>query len=141
MLALAEKLKAPVIKALLGKAVIPDDSPHCLGGIGLLGTAPSQDAMQECDTLIMAGTSFPYIEFLPKPGQAKVIQIDIDPTRIGLRASADVGLVGDCATVLELLMKFLPAEGGQRLPREIAAPHGVVEPADGRSAAPGRTSR
>ncbi len=107
VLALAEKLKAPVIKALLGKAVIPDNSPYNLGGIGLLGTAPSQDAMQECDTLIMAGTSFPYMEFLPKPGQAKVIQIDIDPTRIGLRANADVGLVGDCAAVLSLLDKFL----------------------------------
>jgi pyruvate dehydrogenase (quinone) len=108
VLQLAEKLKAPVIKALLGKAVIPDDSPYNLGGIGLLGTAPAQDAMQECDTLIMAGTNFPYIEFLPKPDQAKVIQIDIDPTRIGLRANADVGLVGDCATVLNLLVKFLP---------------------------------
>ncbi|HLI85735.1 MAG TPA: thiamine pyrophosphate-dependent enzyme [Bryobacteraceae bacterium] len=110
VLALAEKLKAPVIKALLGKAVIPDQSPYCLGGIGLLGTAPSQDALHECDTLIMAGTSFPYIEFLPKPGQAKVIQIDIDPTRIGLRADADVGLVGDCAAVLDLLLKFLAAK-------------------------------
>ncbi len=108
VLELAAKLKAPVSKALLGKAVIPDDSPYSLGGIGLLGTAPSQDAMQECDTLIMAGTSFPYIEFLPKPGQAKVIQVDIDPTRIGLRANADVGLVGDCAQVLDLLVKFAP---------------------------------
>src|SRR5579872_5548706 len=108
VLALAGKLKAPVIKALLGKAVIPDDNPYSLGGIGLLGTAPSQDAMQECDTLIMAGTSFPYIEFLPKPGQAKVIQIDIDPTRIGLRANADVGLVGDCRAVLDLLIQFVP---------------------------------
>jgi pyruvate dehydrogenase (quinone) len=106
VLELAEKLKAPVIKALLGKAVIPDDSPYCLGGLGLLGTAPSQDAMNECDTFIMAGTSFPYIEFLPKPGQAKVIQIDIDPTRIGLRADTDIGLVGDCAMVLGLLTKF-----------------------------------
>ena len=107
VLALAEKLKAPVIKALLGKAVIPDDSPYSLGGLGLLGTAPSQDAMQECDTLIMAGTSFPYIEFLPKPDQAKIIQVDIDPTRVGLRASVDVGLVGDCAAVLGLLEKFV----------------------------------
>jgi pyruvate dehydrogenase (quinone) len=108
VLQLAEHLNAPVSKALLGKAVIPDNSPYSLGGIGLLGTAPSQDAMQECDTLIMAGSSFPYIEFLPKPGQAKVVQIDIDPTRIGLRAKADVGLVGDCAAVLDLLIKFLP---------------------------------
>ena len=110
VLQLAEKLKAPVIKALLGKAVIPDNSPYNLGGIGLLGTAPSQDALHECDTLIMAGTSFPYIEFLPKPGQAKTIQIDIDPTRIGLRTSTDVGLVGDCADVLDLLIRFLPAK-------------------------------
>ncbi len=110
VLELAEKLKAPVVKALLGKAVIPDSHPYSLGGIGLLGTAPSQDALHECDTLIMAGTSFPYIEFLPKPGNAKVIQIDIDPTRIGLRTSIDVGLVGDCATVLGLLTKFVPAK-------------------------------
>jgi len=108
VLELAAKLKAPVIKALLGKAVIPDDNEYCLGGIGLLGTAPSQDAMHECDTLIMAGTSFPYIEFLPKPGKAKVIQVDIDPTRIGLRAAADIGLVGDCKQVLGLLAKFVP---------------------------------
>ncbi|HTS66050.1 MAG TPA: thiamine pyrophosphate-dependent enzyme [Candidatus Acidoferrales bacterium] len=108
VLNLARKLKAPVVKALLGKAAVPDDDPHCLGGIGLLGTAPSQDAMQECDTLIMAGTSFPYMDFLPKPGQAKIVQVDIDPTRIGLRADVDVGLVGDCATVLDLLAKFLP---------------------------------
>src|SRR5581483_7288990 len=110
VLELAEKLKAPVIKALLGKSVIPDTSPYSLGGIGLLGTAPSQDAMQECDTLIMAGTSFPYIEFLPSPGKAKVVQIDIDPARIGLRADVDVGLVGDCGTVLSLLSKFLPVK-------------------------------
>ncbi|HLH19269.1 MAG TPA: thiamine pyrophosphate-dependent enzyme [Bryobacteraceae bacterium] len=108
VLQLAEKLKAPVIKALLGKAVIPDDSSYCLDGIGLLGTAPAQDAMQECDTLIMAGTSFPYIEFLPRPGQAKIIQIDLDPARIGLRADVEVGLVGDCATTLELLTRFCP---------------------------------
>jgi len=108
VLDLAAKLKAPVIKALLGKAVIPDDHPYSLGGVGLLGTAPSQDALSECDTLIMAGTSFPYIEFLPKPGQAHIIQIDIDPAHIGLRASTDVGLVGDCASVLGLLSKFLP---------------------------------
>lgn len=107
VLELARKLRAPVIKPLLGKAVIPDNDPYCLGGIGLLGTAPSQDALQECDTLIMAGTSFPYIDFLPKPGQAKIIQIDIDPTRIGLRADVDVGLVGDCAPVLALLAKFV----------------------------------
>src|SRR5262249_50133251 len=99
--------KAPVVKALLGKAVIPNDSPYNLGGIGLLGTAPAQDAMHECDTLIMAGTSLPYIEFPPKTGPANNNPINIDPTRIGLRANADVGMVGECATVLDLLVKFV----------------------------------
>ncbi len=107
VLELAELAAAPVVKALLGKAVIPDRSPYTTGGIGLLGTAPSQDALKECDTFIMAGTSFPYMEFLPEPGQAKSIQIDIDPTRIGLRHPADVGLVGDCRTVLRALIPLI----------------------------------
>ena len=75
--------------------------------IGLLGTAPSQDAMRECDTLIVAGSSFPYIEFYPRPGQAKCVQIDIDATRIGLRHPAHVGLVGDCKTVLRGLLPLV----------------------------------
>ncbi len=131
VLALAEKLKAPIIKALLGKAVVPDSHAYCLGGIGLLGTAPSQDALQECDALIMAGTSFPYIEFLPKPGQAKIIQIDIDPTRIGLRANTDVGLVGDCAGVLELLLKFLPDKQDAAFLQKAQRRTRVVEQTDG----------
>ena len=77
ILQLAEKIGAPIIKPLLGKAVVPDDSPYTTGGIGLLGTAPSQEALQDCDTLIIAGSSFPYLEFYPKPGQAKGIQIDL----------------------------------------------------------------
>jgi pyruvate dehydrogenase (quinone)/pyruvate oxidase len=77
----AETLGAPIIKALLGKAAVPDDSPYTTGGIGLLGTLPSQEALEECDTLFMVGTSFPYIEFLPKPGQARSVQIDLDPAR------------------------------------------------------------
>jgi len=80
----AEKLGAPVIKALLGKAALPDDSPYTTGSIGLLGTKPSQDAMEHCDTLLIAGSSFPYIEFMPKPDQARGVQIDSDPVRIGL---------------------------------------------------------
>src|ERR671932_1011124 len=107
VLALAEKVGGPIIKALLGKAVVPDDSPYTTGGIGLLGTAPSQDAMQECDTLIIAGSSLPYIEFYPKPGKAKSIQIDIAPTRIGLRHPVDVGLIGDCRSVLRALLPLL----------------------------------
>jgi pyruvate dehydrogenase (quinone) len=107
VLELAEKVAGPIIKPLLGKAVVPDDSPYTTGGVGLLGTAPSQDALEECDTLIIAGSSFPYMEFYPKPGKAKTIQIDIDPVRIGLRHSAEVGLVGDCRTVLHSLLPFI----------------------------------
>ena len=107
VLAFAEAAGAPVAKALLGKAVIPDHSPYTTGGLGLLGTAPSQDALQECDTFVMAGTSFPYMEFLPKLGQAKTVQIDVDPTRIGLRHPVDVGLVGDCRTVLRALTPLI----------------------------------
>ena len=101
VLQLAEAWAAPIVKALFGKAVVPDRNPYTTGGIGLLGTAPSQDALQECDTLIIAGSGFPYMEFYPKPGQAKTVQIDIDPTRIGLRHPVDIGLVGDCRTVLK----------------------------------------
>jgi pyruvate dehydrogenase (quinone) len=107
VLLLAEKLAAPIAKPLLGKAVVPDDSPYTTGGIGLLGTAPSQEIMEECDTLIIAGSSFPYMEFYPKPGQAKCIQIDMDPARIGLRYPADVGLVGQCWDVLRSLLPLL----------------------------------
>ena len=92
---LADTLAAPIIKPLLGKACVPDDSPYTTGGIGLLGTKPSQEAMETCDTLFMVGTSFPYIEFYPKPGKARGVQLDIDAVRIGLRCPVEVGLVGD----------------------------------------------
>jgi pyruvate dehydrogenase (quinone) len=107
VIALAEKLGAPIIKPLLGKSVVPDDHPYTTGGVGLLGTAPSQEALQECDTLILAGTSFPYMEFYPRPGQAKAIQIDIDAARIGLRYPVDVGLVGQCWDVLRALLPLV----------------------------------
>lgn len=107
LLAVAEKLGAPIIKALLGKACVPDSSPYTTGGIGLLGTRPSQEAIENCDTLFMIGTSFPYLEFLPKPGQARCVQIDIDPARIGLRYPVEVGLAGDCARTLQRLLPLL----------------------------------
>jgi pyruvate dehydrogenase (quinone) len=103
----AELLGAPIIKALLGKSCVPDDSPYTTGGIGLLGTLPSEDAMEDCDTLLIVGSSLPYIEFYPKPGQAKCVQIDIDPTRISLRYPADVALVGDSAQTLAALIPHL----------------------------------
>ena len=103
----AEILQAPIIKALLGKAAVPDDSPYTTGGIGLLGTRPSQEAMENCDTLLMVGTSFPYIEFYPKPGAVKAAQIDLDPKRLGLRYPIEVGLIGDSARSLAELNKLL----------------------------------
>jgi len=107
VLELAERVGAPIVKPLLGKAVVPDDSAFTTGGIGLLGTAPSQDALEECDTLLIAGSTFPYMEFYPKAGQAKGVQIDVDPARIGLRFNVDVGLVGDCRTVLRALLPMI----------------------------------
>ena len=104
---LAETLGAPIIKALLGKAAVPDTSPYTTGGIGLLGTKPSQEALENCDTLLMVGTSFPYIEFLPKPGQARAVQIELDPKRIGLRYPVEVGLVGDSRRTLQRLLPML----------------------------------
>jgi pyruvate dehydrogenase (quinone) len=103
----SEKIKSPVIKALLGKAVIPDDHPNSLGGIGMLGTYPSVEAMNETDTLLMIGTSFPYIEYLPKPGQARGIQIDIKSERIGLRYPIEIGLGGDSKKILLALLPLL----------------------------------
>ena len=103
----ADLLGAPIIKALLGKACVPDDSPYTTGGIGLLGTLPSQEAMENCDTLLIAGSSFPYIEFMPKPGQARGVQIDFDPKRIGLRYPVEVGLIGDTRRTLEALAPWL----------------------------------
>jgi pyruvate dehydrogenase (quinone) len=107
VLELSEIVAGPIIKPLLGKAVVPDRAPNTTGGIGLLGTAPSQDALRECDTLIIAGSSFPYMEFYPKPGQATTVQIDIASTRIGLRHPADIGLIGDCRTVIAALLPLL----------------------------------
>jgi pyruvate dehydrogenase (quinone) len=107
IIAVAERLAAPIIKALLGKAVVPDDCPYTTGGIGLLGTKASQEALEECDTLLIAGSSFPYIEFYPKPGKARCVQIDIDPSRIGLRYPVEVGIVADCAKTLAALLPKL----------------------------------
>jgi pyruvate dehydrogenase (quinone) len=103
----AELMGAPIVKALLGKAAVPDDSPYTTGGIGLLGTLPSQLAMEECDTFLMVGSSFPYIEFMPKPEQAKGVQIDLDPKRIALRFPVDVGLIGDSRNTLRELIPLL----------------------------------
>lgn len=103
----AEVLGAPIIKALLGKACVPDDSPYTTGGIGLLGTLPSEQAMENCDTLLIVGSAFPYVEFMPKPGQARAVQIELDPQKVGLRYPVEVGLVGDSVRTLRELLPLL----------------------------------
>ncbi len=110
----AELLGAPIVKALLGKAAVPDDSPYTTGPIGLLGTRPSQEVLEKCDTLLMVGTSFPYIEYLPKPDQARGIQIELDPKRIGLRYPVEVGLVGDARRTLQELIPLLRRKDNRR---------------------------
>jgi pyruvate dehydrogenase (quinone) len=105
----AERLAAPIAKALLGKGAVSDLSPYTTGGVGLLGTTPSQNALEGCDTLLIVGSSFPYIEYYPKPGQARAVQIDINPQRIGLRYPVECGLVGDAASVLTALAPLLKA--------------------------------
>jgi pyruvate dehydrogenase (quinone)/pyruvate oxidase len=101
---LAELMAAPIVKPLLGKATVPDDSPYTTGGVGLLGTLPSELAMEECDTLLMVGTSFPYLEYYPDHEQARAVQIDRDPTRIGLRFPVEIGLAGDAKATLQALI-------------------------------------
>ncbi len=112
--AVAECLGAGVAKALLGKAVLPDALPYVTGAIGLLGTQPSWDMMNECDTLLMVGTSFPYAEFLPREGQARAVQIDVDGRQLSLRYPVEVGLVGDARLTLEALLPMLEPKASSR---------------------------
>ncbi|MBH3345518.1 thiamine pyrophosphate-requiring protein [Pseudomonas parafulva] len=105
--AVAEQLGAGVAKALLGKGVLPDELPWVTGAIGLLGTEPSYKLMAECDTLLMIGSGFPYSEFLPKEGQARGVQIDLQPDMLSLRYPMEVNLVGDAAQTLQALLPLL----------------------------------
>jgi pyruvate dehydrogenase (quinone) len=107
VMAVAEKLGAGVAKALLGRTVIDDALPYCTGSIGLLGTKPSWTLMNECDTLLMVGSSFPYSEFLPEPGQARGVQIDLDGRMLNIRYPMELGLVGDAQATLEELIPLL----------------------------------
>ncbi|GAB3666362.1 thiamine pyrophosphate-requiring protein [Ramlibacter alkalitolerans] len=107
LLAVADVLGAGIAKALLGKAAVPDDVPHVTGSIGLLGTQPSWDLMEGCDTLLMVGTSFPYSEFLPAEGKARAVQIDLDGRKLALRYPSEVNLVGDSRETLQALLPLL----------------------------------
>jgi pyruvate dehydrogenase (quinone) len=103
----AQKLGAPIVKAMLGKDAVPDDSSYCLGGYAMVGTRPAQNALKECDAILIVGSSSPYIEFLPAPGSAAGVQIDDRPERIGLRYPVQVGLCGDAKLTLEQLVPLL----------------------------------
>jgi pyruvate dehydrogenase (quinone) len=119
VLAVADAMGAGVAKALLGKAVVPDDVPYCTGSIGLLGTKPSWDMMQDADTLLMVGTSFPYSEFLPPPGQAKAIQIDLAARNLSIRYAMDLALVGDAKDTLAELLPLLARKEDRSWQEEI----------------------
>jgi len=121
----AELLGAGVAKALLGKAALPDELPFVTGSIGLLGTKPSWDLMQDCDTLLMVGSSFPYAEFLPEEGAARGVQIDIDARMIGIRYPMEVNLVGDSAQTLRALIPLLARKQDRAWRESIEA--GVAE--------------
>jgi pyruvate dehydrogenase (quinone) len=116
VIAVADRLRAGCAKALLGKAALPDDLPWVTGSLGLLGTKPSWDLMKGCDTFLMVGSAFPYSEFLPNPGAARGVQIDIDGTRVSLRYPMEVNLVGDSAVTLAALLPLLEqkSENGWR---------------------------
>ena len=113
VLALADRLGAPVIKTLPGKAVIPDDSEVAVGGIGLLGTRPGEDLVEDCDTLFLIGTNFPYTQHLPQPGKVRVVQIEADPTRAGVRMPVEVPVIGDAKESLHALIPLLTRKQGR----------------------------
>lgn len=119
VLAVADTLGAGVAKALLGKAVVPDDLPFVTGSIGLLGTEPSDRMMQHCDTLLMVGSSFPYVEFLPEEGKVRAVQIDLSPRMLSLRYPMDVSLHGDAAQTLRALLPLLERKEDRRWRRDI----------------------
>jgi pyruvate dehydrogenase (quinone) len=120
VIAVANKLGAGVAKALLGKAVVPDDEPWVTGSIGLLGTKPSYELMTQCDTLLMIGSGFPYAEFLPKEGAARGVQIDIKADMLSLRYPMEVNLVGDSAQTLRELLPLLEQKKDTRWRDDIA---------------------
>lgn len=103
----ADRLAAPIVKAGLGKDAVPDDSPFTTGGMGIIGTRPSHEAFENCDGFLIVGSATPFAEFWPQPGQARGVQIDRDPARIGLRYPVEVGLAGDARTTLTDLLPLL----------------------------------
>jgi pyruvate dehydrogenase (quinone) len=112
VIAVADRLGTPVVTTLPGKAVVSDDHPLTTGGLGLLGTRPSEELMEECNTVLMVGTSCPYAKYLPDPRQARVVQIDREPTLLGLRLPVDAPVAADAKLALRGLLPLL--SGGDR---------------------------
>lgn len=131
LIELADLLGAGLAKALLGKAAVPDDLPFVTGSLGLLGTKPSWDLMKGCDTFLMVGSAFPYSEFLPEPGQARGIQIDIDPANLSLRYPMELCLQGDSAATLRALIPLIERKSDrswqQKIEKEVATWWKVLE--------------
>ncbi|GGB93067.1 thiamine pyrophosphate-requiring protein [Pseudoduganella buxea] len=119
LIEIAELLGAGVAKALLGKAAVPDDLPFVTGSIGLLGTKPSHDMMNDCDTLLMVGSNFPYSEYLPKEGQARGVQIDIDARRASVRYPMEFNLIGDAKATLRALIPLLERKADRAWQQQI----------------------
>src|SRR5439155_26376826 len=121
---MAEKLGAGVAKALLGKTALDDNLPYCTGSIGLISTKPSWTLMNECDTLLMVGSSFPYSEFLPEPGKARGVQVDIDGRMLNIRFPMEIGMIGDAKATLAALIPLVQHKSDrgwrQRIEREVA---------------------
>ena len=139
--AVAERLGAPVATALLGKGAIPDDSPYATGGVGLLGTRPSQEALEGCDALLIIGSTFPYIEFYPQPGQARGVQIDLDPQRIGLRYPVEAGAGGRCGPLPRGAAAEARAARGPLVPGSRAGGEACLARVAGRARQPRWTGR
>ncbi|GAN98512.1 thiamine pyrophosphate protein [Komagataeibacter xylinus NBRC 13693] len=131
LIQIADILGAGIAKALLGKAAVPDELPFVTGSIGLLGTKPSWDLMKECDTFLMVGSTFPYSEFLPRPGQARGVQIDINGANLSLRYPMEVNLQGDSAATLRALIPLLQHKGDRawrtRIEKDVAQWWKVLE--------------
>lgn len=131
LIAVAQRLGAGIAKALLGKAAVPDDLPFVTGSIGLLGTKPSWDLMKGCDTLLMVGSGFPYSEFLPEPGDARGVQVDIDGAMLSLRYPMEVSMVGDSAATLRALLPMLEQKTDTawraKIEKEVAAWWEILE--------------
>ena len=107
LLAVGERLKAPMVHTMRGKEHVEWDNPYDVGMTGLIGFASGYFAMLDCDVLLMLGADFPYRQFYPQGSSARIAQVDIRPEQIGRRAAVDLAIVGDVRVTLQALLPFL----------------------------------